>query len=234
VTDTAADLGYTLRPTGGPWQSLYFSIDMQEFNVIDGGLQSKKIGVTPIQATTRKGDVVFFRSNFETEVLDQPFEISPGIVIAPGRYDFDNHGIEFQGAGFRRWSGRIAYVTGSFYDGNQERVFGNFTWAPSPKFRTTIGYNVTDVELPQGSFTTRVISTGIDWVFSSTLSWVNLIQYDNVSDTAGLNSRLHWIPQAGREIFFVINHTLEENFALDRFESTFTDATFKVSYTFRF
>ncbi len=234
VRDTAADLGYTLRPATGVWQSLFFSVDVQEFNVIGGGLQSKGIGVTPIQATTRKGDVVFMRSNFDTEVLTQPFEISPGVIIAPGRYDFENHGIEFQGAAFRKWSGRIAYIEGSFYNGDQTRLFGNFTWAPSPQFRTRIGYNITDVELPQGAFTTRLITTGIDWVFSPTLSWVNLIQYDNVSDTAGINMRLHWIPQAGREIFFVINHTLQENFVRDRFESTFSDATFKVSYTFRF
>ncbi len=234
VRETAADLGYTHRPSGGPWQSLFFTIDAKEYNVLGGGLQSKSIGVTPIQATTRRGDVVFWRSNFETEVLAQPFEISPGVIIQPGRYDFENHGIEFQGAGFRRWSGRLAYVKGSFYNGDQSRIFGNFVWAPSPKFRTRIGYNITDVELPQGSFTTRLITTGIDWVFSSTLSWVNLIQYDNVSNSAGINMRLHWIPQAGREMYFVINHTLEENFVRDRFESTFNDATFKVSYTFRF
>ena len=46
--------------------------------------------------------------------------------------------------------------------------------------------------------------------------------------------RLHWIPEAGREIFFVINHTLEEELGTDRFRSTFSDATLKVSYTFRF
>jgi len=167
-------------------------------------------------------------------LLIDDFEIYPGVVIPPGRYEFENHGIEFRGAGFRKVSGRIAYIDGSFYDGDQSRIFGNFTWQPSPRFRTSIGYNITDVELPQGNFTTRIVTTGIDWVFSSTLSWVNLIQYDNVSDTAGINMRLHWIPEAGREIFFVINHTLEEELGTDRFRSTFSDATFKVSYTFRF
>jgi hypothetical protein len=174
------------------------------------------------------------RSNWSREVLTQPFEIYPGVVIPPGDYDFDNHGIEFGAAGHRKFTGRIAFTDGSFYGGDQTRIFGNATWQPSPKFRTSIGYNITEVELPQGEFTTRLITTGIDWVFSSTLSWVNLIQYDNVSETAGVNMRLHWIPDAGREFFFVINHTLADPDRDNRFHSTFTDMTAKLSYTFRF
>ena len=65
-------------------------------------------------------------------------------------------------------------------------------------------------------------------------TWVNLIQYDNVSNTAGINMRLHWIPEAGREVFFVINHTLEEDTPDGSFRSTFSDATVKFSYTLRF
>ena len=234
VREESVDIGYTHRPAGGRWQSMFFSIEAQRFEEIGGGLQSKRLSVTPLELTTRKGDVLFSRSNFNTEVLITPFEISPNVVIPPGYYTFENHGVEVRGAGFRKWTGRIAYVDGSFYGGDQTRVFGNVTWQPSPKFRTNLGYNITEVTLPQGNFTTRLISAGVDWVFSSTLSWVNLIQYDNVSETAGINMRLHWIPEAGREIFFVINHTLEDFDRSNRFHSTFSDAAVKLSYTLRF
>jgi hypothetical protein len=70
--------------------------------------------------------------------------------------------------------------------------------------------------------------------FSSTLSWATRIQYDNVSELMGVNMRLHWIPEAGREAFLVLNHTLED-FDLDnRFASTLSEAAIKLSYTFRF
>jgi hypothetical protein len=233
VRDSSAQIGYTHRPDGY-WQSMFFSLEAQRIEEIDGGLQTKRISLTPFQLTNRTRDVVFWRSNFDTEVLAQPFEISPGVVIPVGEYSFENHGIEWQAAAHRRWSGRIAYVDGSFYTGDQTRVFGNVTWAPSPRFRGNIGYNITDVELPEGKFTTRLITTGVDVVFSSTLSWVNLIQYDNVSETMGVNMRLHWIPEAGKELFFVINHTLEDFDRDNRFHTSFSDATAKVSYTFRF
>ena len=191
-------------------------------------------GLTPFQLTNRTGDLLYGRSSFQKEILDAPFEISPGIVIPPGDYSFDEHGFEIQFSGFRKVSGRIARTEGEFYDGTRSRSFGNFTWQPSPRFRTNVGFNINDIELPQGSFTTRIVSTGFDIVFSSTLSWVNLIQYDNVSETMGVNMRLHWIPEAGREVFFVINHNLEDLDRDDNFHSATADVVAKLNYTFRF
>jgi hypothetical protein len=73
-----------------------------------------------------------------------------------------------------------------------------------------------------------------DIVFSSTLSWVTLFQYDNVSETIGINSRIHWIPQAGREAFIVLNHGLEDLDRDNSFHSANGNLTLKLSYTFRF
>jgi hypothetical protein len=51
----------------------------------------------------------------------------------------------------------------------------------------------------------------------------------------GFNVRLNYIPESGREIFFVINHNIQELYQLDgRFHSTTSDLVAKVSYTFRF
>ncbi len=97
-----------------------------------------------------------------------------------------------------------------------------------------MSYELNQITLPQGDFETRLVRLGIDVVFSATLSWVNLIQYDNVSDTAGMNMRLHWIPEAGREVFFVINQNLEDYDLDGRFHSAVADVTAKMSYTFRF
>ena len=57
---------------------------------------------------------------------------------------------------------------------------------------------------------------------------------DNVSESIGINSRLHWSPQAGRNIYFVVNHNLVERPADRSYHSTSTDLTLKVDYTFRF
>jgi hypothetical protein len=45
---------------------------------------------------------------------------------------------------------------------------------------------------------------------------------------------LHWIPEAGRELYFVINHNLADPDRDNTFESTSADVTAKINYTFRF
>ncbi len=232
IRDYSGHVGYTLRPESGDWQSAYFVVDFQRIEDVDGALQSQSIGVVPLELTSRAGDVIYVKSNVDKEVLTAPFEISPGVVIPPGSYSFSDLGLEHRWAGYRTWSGRIAYIEGDFYTGEMDRWFGGVTWQPSPRFRGSLNFDVTDVDLPEGEFTTRIVSAGLDFVFSSELSWVNLLQYDNVSDTIGLNSRLHWIPEAGRELYFVVNHSLE--YLDGSTESLLADATAKFSYTFRF
>jgi hypothetical protein len=234
VRDYSGHLAYTHRPSGGYWQSLYFGIEAARIESLGGGLQSQSLGVTPLEITSRSGDVIYLRSNIEKEVLDLEFEISPNVVIPAGEYSFSDFGIEFRGAGHRKFSGRIAYIEGDFYGGERKRVFGNIGWQPSPRFRADLGYNFNDIDLPYGDFVTRLVTVEFDVVFSSTLSWVNLVQYDNVSETMGLNMRLHWIPDPTREIYFVINHNLQDFDRDNSFNSTFSDATIKANYTFRF
>ena len=83
-------------------------------------------------------------------------------------------------------------------------------WRPSIRFRTTLNYTLNDVKLPHGDFTTRLVQLRSDVIFSSTLSWVTLLQYDDISETMGINARLHWIPEAGREAYIVLNHNLQD------------------------
>ena len=234
IDQSVAALNYNWRPDDGILQSVYFSTSWERYEDSNGSLQSKGLTITPLELTSRAGDAMFLRSNFDTEVLTQPFRIYPGVIIPVGEYDFENHGIEFRSASFRKLSGRIAFIDGTFYSGDQSRVFGNVTWQPSPKIRTNVGFNITDVKLPQGEFITRLLTAGVDYIFSNTLSWVNLVQYDNISETIGINMRLNWIPQAGQEFFFVVNHNMQDIDLDNRFHTSYSSVTAKFSYTFRY
>ncbi len=234
VDQSVAEINYNWRPDTGPFQSLYFSAEWERFDDSAGNLQSESVSFTPLELTTDIGDAMFLRSNFSTEVLVTPFQIYPGVVLAPGEYDFENHGIEFRGANFRRVTGRVAYIEGTFWSGRQKRVFGNVTWTPSPRIKANVGFNITNAKLPEGDFITRLLTAGFDYVFSNKLSLVNLVQYDNVSETLGINMRLNWIPVPGQEFFFVVNHNMEDYDRDNRFHSAASTVTAKFSYTFRY
>ena len=68
--------------------------------------------------------------------------------------------------------------------------------------------------------------------FTPELSWNSFVQWDNVSETFGINSRLRYIPNPGHEIFLVFNETLDEDG--DSLRPLFQEVAFKISYTIRF
>jgi len=234
VRDQTLELGYTHWPRDSYFRSVFWGVDVQRIELLTGGLQTQIITFRPLELENDTSDSIDLRYTANKEVIVDPFEISEGIFILPGAYAYDEYGFDVGTGGQRKLSGSFTYRTGDFFDGQKETLGGSFSWAPSRRFRTALSYDVNDVELPQGDFTVRLVTFRTDIVFSSTLSWVNLIQYDNVSETAGINSRLHWIPEAGREAFIVLNHNLQDVDRDGSFRSIDADLTLKFNYTFRF
>jgi len=172
----------------------------------------------------------------QRDILQNDFRISSLIQPIPrASYRFDDLGMRLQTSNHRKLGGMLMIVDGDFYDGTRTNINGDLTWRPSAHFKASVGYNYNDIDLPQGTFETRLVRLGFDVVFSSKLSLVNLVQYDNVSETAGIIVRLHWIPVPGRELYFVINQGLFRDLVIDdEFRTQRTDATVKMNYTFRF
>ena len=168
-----------------------------------------------------------------------PFEIYPGIVVPPGhvRRGHARHPVrDGQPSQGRSVSARfVDYPDGSFYGGSRFDQYLQLTWRPSARFRGSVGYEYRRHHLA-GRRVLRAARArrASTWRSHSTLSLVNLVQYDNISEVAGMNVRLLWIPQAGREMYFVINHNLEDLDRDNRFQSQFSDVTAKINYTFRF
>jgi len=234
VSDLTADLGYTWYPSRGQVRTAFSGIDYQRIETLQGDLQSQTITVRAIELDNYSSDQIALHYQLFDENVDTPFEISEGIVIPVGRYSFDQYCLDLGTGEHRALSASAYYCGGDFFDGSISAPGIDLTWRPSPHFGMAVGYHVSDVQLPQGDFTTRLFSLRADVGFTNTLSWENLLQYDNVSYTMGLNSILRWIPQAGREAVLVINREFAD-YTRDRtFTSVTGDITFKFGYTFRF
>ncbi len=90
-----------------------------------------------------------------------------------------------------------------------------------------------DVDLPSGSFKSHLASLRTDIAFNPRWSWSNLVQYNNTDDFVGINSRLRYIPEAGREMILVLNHGSDVDLN-NHLHSTASELNLKVSYTFRY
>ena len=208
-------------------------------NLDDGSLNTENINLR-LTSFSNTNDSYWTRYNYFKEVLRQPFTIfrasdnSRTITIPAGEYAWADGFLGITLGGQRRLSGGLQLQGGEFYDGTHFQKNGSVTWRPNRNFSATFSFTENRIKLPDGHFTLRLYGLNSQYVFSSTLSWTNLIQYDNISENMGLNSRLHWIPKAGQQAFLVLNWGLTDADKDNHFVSTVADLSLKVNYTFRF
>jgi hypothetical protein len=235
VDDLTLELGHTWRPRGGSIRSIFTGVDANRVDYLDNGeLQSQTVSVQAMNLELNSQDSVNVGFSSNKEGLRLPFPIASGVTIPAGLYSFGTINVGVRTGNQRAITGGLFFNSGSFYDGDRLGVNAMFGWRPSRHFRTSINYQYNDVSLPYGDFVVRVLRWSIETIFSSKVSWINLIQYDNMSETVGINSRLHWVPQAGREGFLVLNHNLNDFDHDNVFRSSFSEITLKYGYTFRF
>ena len=234
VRDFNVAVGYRHRPREGFLRAIFAGVDAQQVDLLEGGQQSKIIKFRLFEGEGRRNDEFGVNYTSNSEVLYRPFEISPGVVIPTGLYEFGQYGFDVRTAGQRLVMVNGGVRTGEFFEGDIFNIRAQVSWNASRHFRASAGYDYNKIDLPQGEFETRLVRLRMDLIFSSKWSWVNLVQYDNVSETAGLNSRIEWIPAPGREGYIVLNHNIGDPDRDDRFDPISSDLSLKFSYTFRF
>ncbi len=238
IRDYSADVGYTHFFSDSFLQTAYFGLDTQRIDVIDGGLQSQVLAFRLLELDTNSRDRISFSYQTNKEVVRNPFAVynAPDrrVLIQSGSYSFDEKTVAFNTAGQREFSGRLSLTNGDFYNGTRNNVNGSLSWTQSRNFVMSVNYDWNDISLPQGDFITRLTSLSTQVAFSSTLYWVSLVQYDNLSEEVGINTRIQWIPRAGQEGFIVLNYNLEDRDKDNSFHSASSDLSVKFKYTFRF
>ena len=234
VQHLSSSVGYSYL-LNSPWiRTLAAGIDAHRVDRIGGDLQSEHIAFNFIELESPFRDKLELRMNRKQENLLTPFEVSDGVFIPTGDYRFSDLSLVLESGAQRSFNANTELAAGDFYDGDIRSVEVGLGWRPSKHFSMGLTHAIDDVDLPGGSFTNKLSTANFTAAFSSSLAWINLIQYDNVSESIGINSRLHWNPKAGQNLYFVVNHNFTERVGSQGYESASTDITLKVDYTFRF
>ena len=187
-------------------RSWFTEVLVDYYETLDGGdLESQRIEISPIGMRMTTEDRWRMGYVHETENLVEPFEVSPGVVIPPGRYEFAT----VEAASFTNQSrlfglrGRIS--VGDFYNGTQNSGRVSFTLRLSKNLQTETRWVYNDVELPQGAFDVGLYSQLVTFTFTPNLRLNTIIQYNDHSGDLGTNIRLHWIYKPGSDLFVVYN-----------------------------
>ena len=171
------------------------------------------------------------------ELLDENFDIlgDGSVIVVPGEYLNWGYELEASSASFRKVSGSIGYEAGGFWTGNISSLVLGLTIRPVPGINLGSQYRRTKVTAENSGFDTNLFQIDLGLDFTPDISLSSNIQFDDVTEVLGTNTRFRWIITPGTDIFIIYNHNWLNNPALDkRFFTIQQGGAMKVGYTYRF
>ena len=163
------------------------------------------------QTTTRwqSDDALRFNVTDTFDRLDRPFRIAEKVTLPPGDYNFREQFVEGEVGGKRLVSGRVRYTAGEFYSGTRHGVRVTPAFKPSSVLSFETSYEMNDVTLPQGAFTTHVVNARMNVNPSNRWLTTTLMQYDSASRRQVVFARVNYLYRPGDDVFLVVNRTTE-------------------------
>jgi hypothetical protein len=234
IRTTDVSLAFQPRPERWGIRQFFFEVNPVAITDLQNRLESGSVFTAPLNVRTESGEHLEWDYIPTFEHLDQPFEISPGVVIPPGSYRWTRYRAEVNTATKRPWVIDAAWWWGGFYGGTLDQLEFGATLKPSRHIALSVQAERNTVTLPEGSFNTEVLTLKADYNVTANLSWANLAQYDNESTVAGLQSRFRWILQPGNDLFLIVNRGWRRTFDEGRFDPVLDRALAKLQYTVRF
>jgi len=161
------------------------------------------------------------------EALPEEFEIADGVILPVDTYRFQDVNFLYTFGAPRPVPSTISFRTGSFFNGDRQEATFKGRVELSPKFSVEPRLSLNWVDLPEGAFTTRLISARLNYTFTPRMFVSSLIQYNTSSDSLSSSVRFRWEYEPGSD-FFVVYSEGRDELSVDPFLAT---RTFAVKFT---
>jgi hypothetical protein len=140
------------------------------------------------------------------ELITKAFSVVPGATIGTGGYEFAVGRVGYNLGQQRKVSGNVLLERGQFYNGTRtglslSRARINLSARLSAEPSVTLNW----IELPQGSFTSRLVGSRVTYTMTPLLFASALVQYNSGTHSVSTNARLRWEYRPGSELFIVYN-----------------------------
>jgi hypothetical protein len=231
-----ADVSIAFQPRPDRWgiRQVFFEVNPVVITDVRNRLESASLSTTPFNIRTESGEHFEWDVVPQFERLDEPFAVADGVTIPLGDYWWTRFRGEANTATKRAWVIDAATSWGGFYGGTLRQIEIGVIVKAGTHVSLSARTERDNGSLPQGRFSTDLFTLRADYNFTANLSWANLVQFDNASRIAGIQSRVRWILQPGNDLFLVINRGWERTLDGDRFDPIFDQDSAKLQYTFRF
>ena len=202
---------YKPRPRFLPFvQQMEFETQLEYYedhNTRPGKLSTRQ---TELSWTTefRDSSFLFFRPVEDvTDVLTEPFEIRPGIIIPKGAYRFNRPRVSYTSNQSRRIVFIASEKWGDFYSGTRSETQAGLTIRPNPHLLIDLTNTYNRVRLPQGDFSTNLFGGRVSYNFSRRLLTSVFAQLNSAAQLSSLNCRLRYIFRPYSDLFVIYNQT---------------------------
>ena len=140
------------------------------------------------------------------EFLKRPFQIARGVTIPIGAYRFDDFRATAGLGAQHRLAGTFAFQHGGFFGGDRTSLdFRRGRLEITRQLSVDPGFSFNWIDLPQGSFTSELVTTRTTYTVTPLMFVSALLQYNSSNDSFSTNVRLRWEYQPGSELFIVYN-----------------------------
>jgi hypothetical protein len=201
-------LAYKPRPKFIPQvQQMEFETQIEYYTDRAGKLATRQTELS--WDTIFKNSSEFFFRPIEdvNDVLTEPFQIRPGIVIPAGTYHFNRPQVSFTSDLSKRIVFTLREKWGDFYSGKRYETSGGVTWRPNPHLLIDLSESYNRVNLAQGNFTTSLFAGRFNYNFSRKLLTSALIQLNSAARLSVINVRLRYIYRPNSDFFIIYNQT---------------------------
>jgi len=213
IRQSSAQFSVAPRPRAAWLRQIELSVGVDYVADLEGTLLTRDQSIG-FQLELESGDAIEIEFARNLEFLDEPFFLADQILIQPGTYLSDQISAEVRPYEGRKISGFFQVGWEDFWDGRRMsfNVGPEVRW--SDRFLTEFEYELEDVSLPDGEFSSQVVNAIIHLNFTNEWLTSTTLQYSSLDEEWGLNFRLNYIYRTGDDVFFIVNQvrTPEGNF----------------------
>jgi len=199
-----------------------------------GNLETKRIFIAPLNFRTEKGEHIEFNLTVNRDVLPEDFEISEGLFITQGPYDFTNFNLQYSSPSYHSLLFSAEYKFGPFYSGTYRDAQLDLSLRLNGHVDLGLRANLVKGKFKEGVLNENVFQLRADFFLTPDLGLMNYVQYDDMSKTLGANIRFRWQIAPGNAIYLVYNSNWERRWdPTSRFVPIQSKGVFKISLSIR-
>ena len=228
-----SSFSYRPRPENVDWLRKYhLSYRNSIYTALDNDIESQRHSFYIPYLDFESGHNVYFKIEQEYDKPDHDFDVSGGGVVPAGEYWMTKYVLDFELRDAGLINGDFGYELGDWYHGEKQTAYFKIGFNPAKWLNTSLSYSFNHFELPDTEFDAQIASGKIRINFTPDMGWSHLIQYDDISESIGYNTRFFWEFKPGKKFYAVIRQNYgDEDHLFSLRESEFT---VKALTTFRF